>query len=288
MGIIKGTLIPIGGNEDKGSEESESTTLEYIEKGILSRVVKESGGPDALIIVIPTASKIPDEVYTNYSEAFSKLNCTNVHKMDIRSREDAENPDYIELMKKADCIMFSGGDQSRIVNFIGGTVLDNIIRDKYRNENFVIAGTSAGAMCMGKDMITGGGKRETFVKGSVLTGSGMGFISKLIIDSHFIRRRRFGRLAEAVALYPNRIGIGLAEDTGLVIKNGANCEVIGSGMMVIFDPRKLEHNNVIRAGKGEPLSVTNMGIHILSGGDKIDIENENIVFYHSFKEVIPS
>lgn len=288
MAISKGILIPIGGNEDKGSEESESTTLEYIEKGILSRVVKESGGPDALIVVIPAASKIPDEVYENYLEAFKKLNCTNIHKMDVRSREDAENQDYIDLMERADCVMFSGGDQSRIVNFIGGTILDNIIRDKYRNENFVIAGTSAGAMCMGKDMITGGGKRETFVKGSVSTGQGMGFISKLIIDSHFIRRRRFGRLAEAVALYPNRIGIGLAEDTGLVIKNGTNCEVIGSGMIVIFDPRKLEHNNALRAEKGTPLSITNMGIHILTGGDKMDIKNENIIFYHAFHEVTAS
>lgn len=284
MELIKGTLIPIGGNEDKGTEETESTTLEYIEKGILSRVVKESGGNDALIVVIPSASRIPDEVGKTYLEAFHKLNCTNIHLMDIRSREDADNPDYVELMKKANCVMFSGGDQSRIVDFIGGTEIDRIMKDKYRKENFVIAGTSAGAMCMGKDMILGGGRRETFVKGSVLTGYGMGYISRLIIDSHFIRRRRFGRLAEAVALYPNRIGIGLAEDTGLVIKKGHECEVIGSGMMVIFDPRNLVHNNVIRAEKGNPLSVTNMKLHILSGGDRINIENENIVFYHAFPE----
>lgn len=282
MAQIRGTLIPIGGNEQKGTEENESTTLEYIEKGILSRVVKESGGPDALIVIIPTASKIPDEVGQTYLEAFEKLNCTNLHLMDIRSREDAENPDFIELMFRADCVMFSGGDQSRILQFIGGTQLDSIMKDKYRNENFVIAGTSAGAMCMGTDMIVGGGRKETFVKGAVMTGQGMGFISKLIIDSHFIRRRRFGRLAEAVSLYPNRIGIGLAEDTGLVIKNEYDCEVIGSGMMVIFDPRQLEHNNVIRAEKGVPVSITNMKLHILSGGDKLNIKNENIIFYHAY------
>lgn len=275
---IKGTLIPIGGNEDKGNGKSENYTLEYIEEGILSRVVKESGGKDASIIVIPTASSIPVEVAENYLHAFHKLGCTNVHTMDIRSREDSENSEYLELMKKADCVMFSGGDQSKIVDFIGGTELDIIIKKKYKNENFVIAGTSAGAMCMSEEMIKGGGVREAFTKGATSMGKGMSYIPNFIIDSHFIRRGRFGRLAEAVARFPLKVGIGLAEDTGLVIKKGNKCEVIGSGMVILFDPRRLIHNNQAVVKEGSPMSLTNLKIHILANGDMLNIKKRKVKF----------
>jgi cyanophycinase len=273
---VKGTLIPIGGNEDKGIEQSEIYTLEYIQSGILSRVVKESGGKEALIVVIPTASSIPREVSENYLQAFGKLGCKNVHIMDIRNREQAEEQRHIDLMKKADCVMFSGGDQSKIVQYIGGTKLHEIIQKRYEQEPFVIAGTSAGAMCMSQEMIKGGGIKEAFTKGAVLMGEGMGFIPNLIIDSHFIRRGRFGRLAEAVARFPKMIGIGLAEDTGLVIKNCNEAEVIGSGMVILFDPRKLKHNNQQVVADGAPMSLTNLKTHILANGDKLDIKKNRI------------
>lgn len=275
---IKGTLIPIGGNEDKGNGQSERYTLEYIQEGILSRVVKESGGKDALIVIIPTASSIPIEVSRNYREAFDKLGCENIYVMDIRSREDAEMPHYLETMKKADCVMFSGGDQSKIINYIGGTELDKIIQDKYKNEEFVIAGTSAGAMCMSEEMITGGGVQEAFTKGATSMGRGLGLIPNFIIDSHFIRRGRFGRLAEAVAKFPLKVGIGLAEDTGLVIKKGNKCEVIGSGMVILFDPRRLIHNNQALVKEGSPMSLTNLKIHILANGDKLNIKKRKVTF----------
>lgn len=273
---VKGTLIPIGGNEDKGNGENEQYTLEYVEDGILSRVVRESGGVDATIIVIPTASSIPIEVSENYIDAFNKLDCNNVHAMDIRSREDAEKPEFLALMKKANCVMFSGGDQSKIVKYIGGTLMHDIIKDKYENEDFVIAGTSAGAMCMSQEMITGGGVQEAFTKGATRMGKGMSFIPNFIIDSHFIRRGRFGRLAEAVAKFPMKVGIGLAEDTGLVIKNCNECEVIGSGMVILFDPRRLIHNNRDAVPEGSPMSITNLKTHILANGDKLDIKEKRV------------
>lgn len=275
---IKGTLIPIGGNEDKGNGKNERYNLEYIEQGILSRVVKESGGNQATIVVVPTASSIPVEVAENYLDAFHKLGCTNIHIMDIRSREDAEKPEFLELMKKADCVMFSGGDQSKIVNYIGDTELDKIIREKYQNEKFVIAGTSAGAMCMSEEMITGGGVQEAFTKGATNMGKGLGLIPNFIIDSHFIRRGRFGRLAEAVARFPLKVGIGLAEDTGLVIKKGNKCEVIGSGMVILFDPRRLIHNNQAVVKEGSPMSLTNLKIHILANGDMLNIKKRKVKF----------
>jgi cyanophycinase len=273
---IKGTLIPIGGNEDKGIETHEAYHLEFIEEGILSRVVRESGGSEALIVVIPTASRIPKEVSNNYIDAFGKLGCRNVQVADIRDRRESEDPKNIDLIRKADCIMFSGGNQANITKKIGDTTIHKILLDRYKNENIVIAGTSAGAMCMSAEMITGGSSRESFFKGAVGMNKGMGFIPELIIDSHFIRRGRFGRLAEAVAAFPKLLGVGLAEDTGMVIKECNTFEVIGSGMVLLFDPSKLKHNNQKILAEGEPMSLSNLKTHVLSNGDRFNIRKRKI------------
>ena len=272
---VNGTLIPIGGNEDKGIDENEIYHLEFIEEGILSRVVKESGGVKATIVIIPTASGIPERVGQNYLEAFGKLGCTDIHIMDIRNRAQSEESANIALLKKADCVMFSGGNQSKITENIGGTTLHTILKDRFKNESFVIAGTSAGAMCMTQEMIAGGSSTESFIKGAVRMGIGMSFIPKLIIDSHFIRRGRFGRLAEAVARFPELIGIGLAEDTGLVIKENT-FEVIGSGMVIVFDARKAKHNNHKTVENRTPMSLTNLKTNILASGDRFNIKNKKV------------
>ena len=277
MHKIKGTLIPIGGNEDKGIEADEMYTQEFIDEGILFHVVKEAGGIDANIIVIPTASSIPIEVGENYLTAFSTLGCKNVKVLDIRSKEDSESDQAINLIKSADCVMFSGGDQSKITDKIGGTTIHSILAERYKSEKgFVIAGTSAGAMCMAKEMIAGGSASESFIKGAVNMYKGLGLIPELIIDTHFIRRGRFGRQSEAVAKFPNLIGIGLAEDTGMIIKNGNNCTVIGSGMVIIFDGSTLTHNNERILKEGTPMTMANMTVHVLSNGDEYDIKNRKV------------
>lgn len=272
----KGTLIPIGGNEDKGIEDNEQYTLDFIEDGILFRVVNEAGGTDAEIVVIPTASSIPLEVGENYLEAFSTLGCENVHVLDIRSKEDSEKETSINLIKTADCVMFSGGDQSKIADKIGGTTIHRILAGRYQNEKgFVIAGTSAGAMAMAKEMIAGGSASESFIKGAVNMRKGLGLVQSLIIDTHFIRRGRFGRVTEAVARFPKLVGIGLAEDTGLIIKKN-HFEVIGSGMVIVFDGRKITHNNHKILKEGTPMSLTNLRTHILSNGDRFNIKKKKV------------
>ena len=272
----KGILIPIGGNEDKGIEQSEQYTQDYISEGILFHVVKEAGGVNANIVVIPTASSIPVEVSENYIEAFTKLGCKNISILDIRRKEDSEKSESIELVKNANCIMFSGGDQSKISNKIGGTTIHKILADRYQNEkDFVIAGTSAGAMVMAEEMIAGGSATEAFVKGAVDMYKGLGLIPELIIDTHFIQRGRFGRVSEAVAKYPEKVGIGLAEDTGLIIKNDI-VEVIGSGMIIVFDPRKVKHNNQKILKEGTPMSLTNLRVHILANGDRFNFKKKKV------------
>jgi cyanophycinase len=277
MKMIKGTLIPIGGNEDKGIEESEQYTLEFIDDGILYHVVEEAGGIEANIVVIPTASRIPIEVGNNYINAFAKLGCKNVTVLDIRSKKDSEKKASIKLIREANCVMFSGGDQSKITNKIGGTTIHQILSDRYKNEKgFVIAGTSAGAMAMANEMIAGGSASEAFIKGAVTMYKGLNLIPELIIDTHFIKRGRFGRQSEAVAKHPNLIGLGLAEDTGMVIRNGNDCTVIGSGMVIVFDGSKLTHNNEKILEEGTPMTMANLIIHVLSNGDTYDIKNRKV------------
>lgn len=276
MNFKKGTLIPVGGNEDKGIEENERHTLDFISEGILHRVVKESGGVEAKIVVIPTASSIPVEVGENYLSAFGTLGCKNVIVLDIRSRKDAETERAIALISSANCIMFSGGDQSKITEKISDTKIHEILKYRYQNEEkFVIAGTSAGAMAMATEMISGGSAKESFIKGAVRMRKGLGLIEQLTIDTHFIKRGRFGRLAEAVAKFPQIIGVGLAEDTGLVIKNN-RAEVIGSGMVILFDGRKLKHNNEKILTPGTPMSLTNLKTHILANGDRFNIKKKKV------------
>jgi len=275
--LPKGTLIPIGGNEDKGLESSENFTQDFIHESILSHVVRESGGPKANIVVVPTASSIPIEVADNYMKAFDKLGCENVRVLDIRKRQHSDIKSYINHMEQADCVMFSGGDQSRIVRFIGDTHMHQILRERYQNEEgFVIAGTSAGAMAMSDKMIAGGSSPESLFKGAVKMGNGMGFLPELIIDTHFIRRGRFGRVAEALAMHPHLLGIGLAEDTGLIIKKCNEFRVIGSGMVILFDPSHLTHNSHSIMPAGTPISMSNLVVHILANNDAFTISDRKI------------
>lgn len=284
--MIRGTLIPIGGNEDKGFHKGGRFRMDYISQGILARVVFESGGNGARILVITTASGIPDVVAQNYIDAFDKLGCNNVETLYIGSKEEANLPENLKQLKQANCVMFSGGNQSRITTFIKNTQFHKLLMERYLNEEFVIAGTSAGAMCMSAEMISGGSSKESFIKASTKMRKGMSLAPEIIIDTHFIQRGRFGRLSEAVARFPNLVGIGLAEDTGMVIRGGNNCDIIGSGMIIIFDPGKLTHNNFKILKDGTPLTMRNLITHVLSNGDSFDIKERRVDVMAAVKSLI--
>ena len=249
----------------------------HIFEGILYNVLTEAGGTGANIVVIPTASSIPVEVGENYLTAFKTLGCNNVTVLDIRSREDSETPEAIALVKAANCVMFSGGNQSKITDKIGNTTIHKILIERHKNEEgFVIAGTSAGAMAMSNEMVAGGSATESFIKGAVNMYKGLKLIPMLIIDTHFIKRGRFGRLSEAIAKHPNHIGIGLAEDTGLIIKQGGQCTVIGSGMVIIFDGSELTQNNEKILEEGTPMTMANLKVHVLSNSDMYDLKTRKV------------
>lgn len=281
MQIPKGKLIAIGGAEDKGSDLEKGAifrnNLNFFELGILRRIVAEAGGSDANIEVVTTASTIPYEVGENYLDAFGKIGCTNVHIIHIRNREDAQKPEYIERIQQCNCVMFSGGNQLRLTTIFGGTRFLDIIQDRYRKENFVIAGTSAGAMAMSSTMIYEGNATRAHLKGEVKITTGLGFMDGVIFDSHFEKRGRFARLAQAVSANPSCIGIGLGEDTGMLITQGNNMEAIGSGPVIIVDGHDVKHSNLADIPEGNPLSIENLHVHFCAKGNGFKVKERTFI-----------
>jgi len=278
MNTPKGKLIPVGGAEDKGTDLEQGfiqrNNLNFFEAGILSRIVEETKfQKQSKIEVITTASMIPAEVGDNYLEAFEKLSCAHVNVMHIRNREDAQKAEYINRIQNADAVMFSGGNQMRLTATFGGTEIYKILQDRYKYEpGFLIAGTSAGAMAMSNTMIYEGNAANAHLKGAVKVTTGLAFMGDVIFDSHFDKRGRFGRLAQAVATNPACIGIGLGEDTGLLITNGNKMEAIGSGMIIIIDGHDIGYSNIADIADNNPISVENLRVHFLAKGNTYLLE----------------
>src|SRR3989337_353355 len=267
----KGKLIAIGGAEDKGTNLETGVihrnNLNLLELGILRRVVEEAGGPSSRIEIITTASMIPYEVGENYLNAFGKIGCTNVDVMHIRNRQDTANKEYLDRIRNCDAVMFSGGNPLRLSATDGGTEFLKIMKRRYLEENFLVAGTSAGAMAMSHTMIYEGDATRAHLKGEVKITTGLAFITSLIIDSHFEKRGRFGRLVQAVAGNPGSIGIGLGEDTGMLITEGNKMEAIGSGLVVIIDGHDIMHSNIADIPDGNPVSIENLKVHFCEKGN---------------------
>jgi cyanophycinase len=281
MLIPKGKLIAIGGAEDKGTEEDivkvQSNNHNFSELGILKRIVVESGKEDPVIEVITTASMIPNEVGENYLSAFAKIGCTKVNVIHIRNREDSAEPDYIKRIKNCDAIMFSGGNQLRLSSIFGGTEILQIITHRYNYENFLIAGTSAGAMAMSNTMIYEGNAAKAHLKGEVKITTGLALMDNVIFDSHFEKRGRFARLAQAVAANPGCIGIGLGEDTGMLITEGNKMEAIGSGLVMILDGHQINHCNIADIPEGNPISIENIIVHFCEMGNGYLVKERSFI-----------
>lgn len=279
----KGKLIAIGGNEDKGTYPNPKSKrkyyLDFFELGILKRFLQEIPVQKPHIEVITTASMIPEEVGERYLSAFSILGAADVRLMHIRTVEDALLPEYLERVKTADGVMFSGGDQSRITRMFLGTELLEVLRHRYWHEDFTIAGTSAGAMAMSRIMIKGGSATQSLLRGAVKIGEGLDLISGVIIDTHFVVRGRFGRLMEAVVTHPRTVGVGLGEDTGILLTEGHLIETIGSNLVVLVDGHHVRYTNIHEIEKGRPIAIDNMVMHVLAKGNLYDFSSRR--FYKS-------
>ena len=265
-----GKLIPIGGSENKDCAEKGDCSQSFYQTGVLKRLLTEMPGNNPRLEIVPTASGIPQTVTRRYIEAFNKLGCHDIGVIPVESREDALNDSYIDRIQKADGIFFTGGDQSRLSRFFGNTPFIQAVYQRYMHNNFVVAGTSAGAMAMSVEMITGSSVTD---KDDVEMGRGLSLINNVIIDTHFVERGRYGRLARAVAANPGYIGIGLGEDAGLVVKDGSEIEVIGSGQVVIMDDKAMIHQRFKDYAPASAPSLESLPFHLLAMHDTYNLEN---------------
>jgi cyanophycinase len=274
----RGKLIIIGGAVDKGSfsekefDKDVSKNINFFEKGILKRIINESKHKvNSRIEIIPTASSIPQEVGAEYVKALRYLGAENTDVLNIENREQANDKEVLDRLKAADVVMFTGGDQLRLTSILGGTKFHDMLLDKYQNENFVYAGTSAGAAAASNNMIYQGSSSEALLKGEVKITSGLSFINNVVIDTHFVKRGRIGRLFQAVVSNPRMLGIGLGEDTGLLITNNNKMEAIGSGLVIIVDGREIKETNLTEVSLGEPISINHLVTHVMSMHDIFDL-----------------
>ena len=285
---IQGKLIIIGGAVDKGSftetelDKNATINLNFFETGILKRILVESKHKElSRIEIITTASKVPKEIGPEYVKAFNSLGATNVDVLYIEKREQAMDSEILERLKAADVVMLTGGDQLRLTSILGGTPFHDILLDKYINEEFIYAGTSAGAAAASNNMIYQGSSSEALLKGEVKITSGLGLIDNVVIDTHFVQRGRIGRLFQSVVGNPKVLGIGLGEDTGLLITHNNRMEAIGSGLVILVDGREIKDTNLTEVELGQPISISHLVTHVMSKYDTFDLDTYKMTIQSS-------
>lgn len=255
----RGLLIAIGGAEDKVRD-----------RAVLSEVVARAGGERAVIAVFPTASSIPEELARMYEQIFRSMGA-EVRVVWIRSRADGEDPAVLAMLKDVTAIFFTGGAQGRIVTLLGGTPVAQAIRRAYRS-GALVAGTSAGASVVCDHMIVQGKKGYAPRRRSVTLAPGLGLTKRLVIDQHFAQRHRIGRLFAAVAHNPFLLGVGIDEDTAIVIGPQNRMEVIGRGTVTVIDGAKIHHTDIHETLDAEPAALLGLQVHVLTAGYGFDID----------------
>lgn len=261
-GEERGSIIPIGGAEDKLSDPR-----------ILQRFVTLCGGSDADIVVIPTASQLAD-TGTRYETLFMELGAGRVTSVDFDTRRDTDEPGRLARIGQATGIFFTGGNQMRITTMLGGTEVARLIRS--RNAQGVhVAGTSAGASVLSEHMIAFGNEGGSPTAGSVRLAPGLGLTNRFVIDQHFRERDRLGRLLAALAYNPFVVGIGLDEDTAAFIRPDNTLEVEGSGTVTIVDASDLQFSSMDQAGEDQPVCLLGLRVHILVAGATFNLHTRN-------------
>ena len=257
-------LLIIGGAEDR-----EGPCV------ILREFVALAGGADARLVVIPAASGSPEAVGGDYTRLFERLGVAAVSVLTLSDRSAAQREASVRQIKDATGVFFTGGDQLRIMNRLGGTGVDTVLHQRVA-EGLVVGGTSAGAAVMSATMIIEGETRSPRA-GAVRTGPGLEFLPGIIIDQHFAQRGRIGRLLSVVAQFPHQLGIGIDEDTALVVE-GSLARVIGSGSITIVDAGATTFNDGGEVGPGEAISLCGVTLHSLPSGRSFDLRGRQPIF----------
>jgi len=257
------TLIIIGGKEDRANN-----------KVILSEVARRVGS-GKLVVTTVAMTNGTDQLFEQYEKAFRALGVKHLYNLEISEREQATLPSKVKILDDATGVFFTGGDQLKITSQIGDTPIFERIREIY-DDGGVIAGTSAGAAVMSETMLVEGGDENSHViGGSVRMAPGLGLISGVIVDQHFMERGRFGRLMGAVAQNPKNLGVGIDEQTAIVVERGNGFYVLGSGGVYVIDGTQVTYSNIAEEDMRKTLSIYNVRMHMLSQGDRFDLLNRS-------------
>lgn len=256
MADVAGPLIIIGGHEDKEGD-----------RVILKEVARRLNG--GRLVIATVASHEPEGYFDSYQKAFAAIGVTDLVELYVHERAESQAGDALSLLDGAGGVFFSGGDQLRISSQIGDTPIEHRIRELHAAGG-VIAGTSAGASVMSETMLVKGPSAESYRIGELHMAPGLGLIRDVIIDQHFAERGRYGRLLGAVAHNPRLLGIGIDENTAVVV-DGERFLVIGSGAAYVVDGAESTHSNIAEARAEHALSMFNVRMHVLSSGDSFDI-----------------
>lgn len=268
--VPKGKLLIIGGKEDRDGTEVEikDKNKNFIPHEILQLLMNDKVDR---IEVITTASSEPESMRETYTKTFKEIGYTNfgfIHFTGIAEDE------YVQRIRKSKAVFFTGGDQNRICNEIKNTEICDLLMEKYLGEkDFIIAGTSAGAMCMPEIIICEAEDDEAILENDIKLASGLGLLSGCIVDTHFVHRGRFGRLAHAVMLHRECFGIGLGEDTALLIEEGKKAICKGSGMVIAMSVKEIGKTNIETVEEGHPVYAENIKVHIITDGCSINLES---------------
>jgi cyanophycinase len=255
----QGTLIIIGGHEDRDPKGS---------RKILREVARRIRG--GKLVLATVASHKPEGYFEDYNKAFADLDIGELVELYVEDRTKAGDREKLSVMDDAAGIFFSGGDQLRITSQIGDTGIEAKVRSLFERGGLV-AGTSAGAAAMSETMLVKGTSGESHRIGDLHMSPGLGLIRDVIIDQHFAERGRFGRLLGAVAHNPRVLGLGIDEDTAVVVE-GDHLEVIGNGAVYVVDGQDVTHSNVAEARPERVLSMHDVRVHVLGTGDMFDLK----------------
>lgn len=264
---VDGTLLIIGGAEDKRGDCM-----------ILQKFIKLAARRGGKIVIMTAATQYPQKVSNEYIKIFKRLGARDVVSLDIPSRQEAQLPSSSDTIISSGGIFFTGGDQLRITSLLGGTEVDYALHEAYR-KGTVIAGTSAGASVMSATMIIGGDGDSTPYHGSISMGPGMGLVRDVVIDQHFAQRGRLGRLVAVVAQQPAMLGVGIDEDTAVLINCGGQMQVIGSQTVTIVDGSKCQHTNVSETKPKQALALTEIIVHILPNNYGFDLQDRRALVH---------
>jgi cyanophycinase len=260
----QGFLVLIGGNEDKRDA-----------KKVLRRVATLR--PSACVAVIPTASMYGAELGEEYVDLFLRMNIgiTKGHVLDVRDAHDAANPALVIMIEEADVIFFTGGDQVRLVQAFAGSAVMQAIYTKFA-QGATVAGTSAGAAAASNPMMYDGDE-EGFNKGSVQQCEGFGFLPHITMDTHFLQRNRIPRLAQMLSRGSSKFGVGLDEDTAIIVQPNLHCEVIGSAMVTFMHANHLRYSNYNDVRNGALYATDGLDISFLTEGMKFDLNTWQVL-----------